>query len=104
METGVEKRLGKSALLSIANVDVVVSSERVQPYDSEPLKLHGIDITKYKLVGVKSSIHFRAGFGHLAAGIVTADEPGLSSGRHDIFEAMRTAPHLPIQPMWPVAE
>lgn len=59
--------------------------------------LHGIDVRRYKYVGLKSSQHFRAGFGELAAQIITADSPGLTSQRVEVFEHTR-----PPGPLWPV--
>ena len=60
-----------------------------------------IDRSRYKLVGLKSSTHFRAGFAPYASDIITADEPGLASGRLEVFEGLRE--HAPATPHWPVA-
>ena len=56
--------LGTSVRLEIHGVDVIVTSRRNQTFDTEIFKLHGIDITKYGIVALKSSIHFRADFGN----------------------------------------
>lgn len=52
---------------------------------------------KYKYVALKSSNHFRAGFQHIAGGIVTADTPGLTTHRIEVFSRQQTA-----EPLWPV--
>lgn len=72
-------RMGRSARLVIGNVDVIVCSKRAQVMDDEIFRLHGIDITRYKLVCLKSSQHFRAFFEQHAARILTVDSPGLST-------------------------
>ena len=104
MLTGETVRLGVCARLELGDsgVDVVIASSRAQTLDVEPFLLHGLDVSRYELVGLKSSTHFRAAFTPLAARIITADEPGLASGRLEVFEARRT--RLPLTPMWPISE
>ena len=68
-------------------------------------RLHGLDVRDYQVVGVKSSTHFRAGFAPIVEEcggvILTADEPGLSTNRLEVFEAQRTVASG-LGPMWPV--
>lgn len=45
---------------------MIVASERSQTLDSEPFAVMGIDVSRYKIVALKSSNHFRAGFQDLA--------------------------------------
>ena len=72
---------------------------RQQTFDDEIFKLHGIDVTTYPIIALKSSSHFRAGFSHLGATIVTADTPGLTSKRLDSFDYRRIdGPRWPIDP------
>ena len=101
MNTNGMVRLGLTCRLEISGVDVVVASERVQTLDVGSFALHGIDVSAYKLVGLKSSTHFRAGMGPHASQIITADEPGLASGRLEVFESMRQ--YAPQVAHWPVA-
>ncbi len=79
MMAGMPFDLGPSCLLRIDGVDVVVTSRRSQVFDPEIFKLHGLDVTTYKIVGLKSSQHFRAGFLDIAAEIIRADTPGTTS-------------------------
>jgi microcystin degradation protein MlrC len=98
MLRGVTLRLGPMVRLRIAGVDVIVYSESAsQTFDPEVFLLHGIDVRRYKYVGLKSSQHFRAAFGPIAAQIITADSPGLTSQRVEVFEHTR-----PPGPLWPV--
>jgi microcystin degradation protein MlrC len=97
MLTGVTLALGPMARLRIGGVDVIVSSDASQTFDPEVFLLHGIDVRRYKYVGLKSSQHFRAGFGDIAAEIITADSPGLTSQRVEVFDHRRKG-----GPMWPV--
>lgn len=79
MEKGLKVDLGKSVRLVIGNVDVIVCSFKSQLLDDELLKLHGIDMKRYKVIGIKSSQHFRGFFENRVAKIITVDSPGLST-------------------------
>ena len=97
MFKGAPLNLGPLARLVIDGMDVVVSSRRSQTFDQEPFLAVGIDVMKYKYVALKSSNHFRAGFQHLASGIVTADTPGLTTHKIEVFPRQNTARRL-----WPL--
>lgn len=71
--------LGKMALLQCGGVDIIVASRRTQVLDREPFLLHGIDVTRRRIIGLKSSAHFRAGFATVARAIVSADPPGITT-------------------------
>jgi microcystin degradation protein MlrC len=91
---------GKMARLQVGGIDILVSTIRGdQILHPEPFLLHGIDISRYKIVGVKSSQHFRAGFQPLARAIVTADSPGLTTLNVGYFPRDRTT-----RPIWPLDE
>lgn len=84
MSTGVEMHLGPTAVLELdgqndGKVLVVVSSYRVQPTDLEILRSQGIEPEKMQIIGVKSSVHFRAAFTPIAKEIIEVDTPGLTS-------------------------
>lgn len=96
MMRGVRLNLGPSVRLRCGGVDVVVTSEPFQTMDAEIFLLHGIDVRRCSVVGLKSSQHFRAGFRDLAAAIVTADAPGLTTSKVEVFDHPRAG-----RPLWP---
>jgi microcystin degradation protein MlrC len=96
MMRGTRINLGRSARLQCGGVDVIVTSEPFQTLDAEIFLLHGIDVTRCSVVGLKSSQHFRAGFGHLAGAILTADAPGLTTNHVEVFEHPRAG-----RALWP---
>ena len=102
MLAGVPANLGPAVRLQIGEpggLDVIVTSGRTQTFDPEVFTLHGIDVTTYDVVGLKSSQHFRGGFRHLASEIVTADAPGLTTLDVTVFEHERaTGAHWPHHP------
>ncbi len=79
MLAGMPFDLGPSCRLEIEGIDVVVTSRRSQVFDQEIFLLHGIDVTTYKIVALKSSQHFRAAFVPIAAEIIRADTPGATA-------------------------
>lgn len=97
MGAGAEENLGPMARLVIGNVDVLVASVRSQTLDAEVFLLHGIDVTRYRIVALKSTQHFRGGFAHLAGMIVRTDPPGITTSN---------LAQLPFQrvrhPIWPL--
>ncbi|RNB70763.1 hypothetical protein EDM58_23110 [Brevibacillus panacihumi] len=91
MWQGLKVNLGTSARLQVGNVDVIVASVRSQTFDEQVFLLHGIDVTKYKIVALKSSQHFRAAFQSIAKEILTVDSPGLSTCDFSSFAYKRIA-------------
>jgi microcystin degradation protein MlrC len=97
MGAGFKVDYGKCARLVIGGVDVIVSSVRTQTLDEGVFLLHGIDVTRYKIVALKSSQHFRAGFEPLAARIIRTDSPGATTEDHT------RVPYTRVQrPIWPL--
>lgn len=71
---------GKSARLRMGNVEVVVTETlSQQTLDDCPFTIVGADLAQYRIVGIKSSVHFRAFFKSRAKAIVTADTPGIQT-------------------------
>ncbi|MFZ5823073.1 MAG: M81 family metallopeptidase [Bacillota bacterium] len=97
MWRGMQLDLGPCARLQIGGVDVIVTSQRQQTLDDEVFLLHGIDVRRYKIVGLKSSSHFRAGFNHLARAIIPADSPGATTLQVQVFPYQRIR-----RPIWPL--
>lgn len=97
MGRGARVNLGKMTRLVIGGIDVLVSTIRTQTLDDEVFLLHGIDVTRYKIVAIKSSNHFRAGFEPIAHAIIRADTPGLVSADLSTFDYRRLQ-----RPIWPL--
>jgi microcystin degradation protein MlrC len=97
MGRGMPVDLGKMARVACGGLDVIVASDRTQVLDPEPFLLHGIDVTRCRIVGLKSSAHFRAGYDHLAKAIITTDPPGLSTSLLTRFPYKRV--RRPIYPL-----
>lgn len=97
MGKGSPVHLGKSARLQANGVDILVCSVKTQVLDEQVFLLHGIDVTKYKIVSLKSSQHFRASFEPIAAQIITVDSPGLTTLQFASFDYKRL--NRPVYPL-----
>ena len=97
MGRGGARDLGRSALLRIGQVDVIVTERKSQMLDDEMLKLHGIDLAACRIVAIKSSQHFRAFFEGAVAQIITVDTPGIST-----FDFTTFAFHSPARYLYPL--
>jgi microcystin degradation protein MlrC len=71
-------RMGKTAVLRQDGVEVLVATIRQQPIHRETFSHLGIDPRDRKIVALKSSVHFRAGFQPIAAEVITCASPGMN--------------------------
>jgi microcystin degradation protein MlrC len=79
MATGVERRCGGSAVLTVAGqtrVRIIVTAEVVPADDPAFYALHGIETAALRLLCVKAKNHFRAGMGASCSEIIACDAPG----------------------------
>jgi microcystin degradation protein MlrC len=79
MGEGRQVIVGRTARLQISGIDVVVVSERHQPIDTEIFLIHGIDVTRYRIIALKCTNHWRAGFAKVVKRDFLADSPGIMS-------------------------
>jgi microcystin degradation protein MlrC len=72
--------IGRSAMLRIdcaaGPVRIVIADQRHQVFTPHVFTGHGLDLASYRLVVVKSTQHFHAGFAPLASAIVRCDAGG----------------------------
>ena len=68
--------LGRTAVLRVAAVRVIVTSRNVPVNDMGYFRLHGIDLAATRVVYAKAKNHFRAAFAADFARIVEVETPG----------------------------
>lgn len=76
MFAGVHNQMGRSAVLKVGEISVIVTERRQPVNDLAYLELHGIDIAKVRLFCVKAKNHFRAAFTPLCRAILEVETPG----------------------------
>jgi microcystin degradation protein MlrC len=85
MQTGLAVNLGRTALFKTKDVELLITEERWEPYDTSCFLHVGIDPSERKYVLLKSRQHFRAGFESIAKHIVLAAGPGVCSSDYQQF-------------------
>lgn len=99
MSEGLTTSMGDAALLDLGGIFVILNSLRIQSLDPELIRSVGIEPTNAKIVVVKSTHHYRAAFGPIAAEIIEVDGPGLSSSNLSRFAFRQVRrPIFPLDP------
>jgi microcystin degradation protein MlrC len=68
--------MGLSVWIEVGGIDVVLNSIRTQVFAPDAFTGLGIDLSAKKVVAVKSSQHFQAGFAPIASKVIRAATPG----------------------------
>jgi microcystin degradation protein MlrC len=97
MGAGGRTRMGRTALLDIDGIQVIVTEQRVQAIDLSLFRSVGIEPTETRALVLKSSVHYRAAFAPIAAETIDVDTPGISSPNLRGF-----AFHFIPRPIWPL--
>ena len=79
MGTGSKSYLGKTVVLDINGIELLVSERKMAPNDPEIFRRHGIEPTEKKILVVKSRGHFRAAYEKFSKEIIEVDAPGLTT-------------------------
>jgi microcystin degradation protein MlrC len=77
--TGVETCMGRSVVLDIGQVRLLVAERSAMTVDPELYRSHGIEPGRMKIVAVKSPNGFRAPYQAIARKIYLVDTPGVST-------------------------
>lgn len=76
MYRGARMQLGPMALVEIAGVRVLVASKAAQAADQSMFRHLGVEPARERILGLKSSVHFRNDFQDMAAAILLVTAPG----------------------------
>lgn len=88
MYAGLEGNMGPSASIQAEGVNVLLVNTREQPYDIAFSRTLGLDPRRMRYIGVKSTVHFRAGFESWAGQIYAVSEPGVHSPENVPFRRL----------------
>jgi len=77
MKGGQKLHFGKTCVLHVDGIDILVVSEAVQMYDQQQFRGFGIDPTSKTVVALKSMQHFRAAFEPIAENVIVCDSGAL---------------------------
>ncbi|MDJ0921688.1 MAG: M81 family metallopeptidase [Henriciella sp.] len=96
---GSASHLGTSVWFETAGLDLILTSIRAQVFSPQAYEDLGIELAKRRVVVVKSSEHFSAGFGPIAAETLYIDTPGALQSDFKALVFERRAPDY-----WPRVE
>lgn len=85
MYTGIEVDMGASAIFDTGNMQIVVVSNHIEPWDLGVFTSMGIQPQFHKYILLKSRIHYRAGFKDLAKHTITLDGVGVTTSDNDLL-------------------
>ena len=80
MGKGLPIDLGTTVCLQVGKVQIVVACTRTQTFDDNPFVLGGVDWRQMRLLGLKSSQHFKGWWADQVQTIIPCDSPGIVSG------------------------
>ena len=79
MGRGTLGTMGRTAVVQVGGIEIILTERRIQPYDAEVLRSLGIEPRARKLIALKSAVHFRADYTPIAHQILDVDTPGVHS-------------------------
>jgi microcystin degradation protein MlrC len=97
MGRGLMTDMGKTAVLSVGSVDIMVISRHFEPVDPGCFRSVGIEPTERRFLMLKSRIHYRVGFRDLAREVVEC--AGLGVCTSDYSEISFENVRRPIYPL-----
>ena len=86
MGRGKSAQMGRTAVVKVGGVEIILTELRIQPYDAEVLRSVGIEPVNRKLIALKSAVHFRADYTPIAQAIFEVDTPGVHSPNLDSYD------------------
>jgi len=81
MMAGVKNRMGKTVVLDINDILLVLTENRHQVFDLQFYRSLGIEPAEKQILCVFSSVHYRAAHAPIAKKIIEVDTPGIASPR-----------------------
>ncbi|MGH1491886.1 MAG: M81 family metallopeptidase, partial [Acidimicrobiales bacterium] len=85
MGRGTQADMGPTAVLEVGEVQVVVCSRNVEPWDPGCFRSLGIEPTEKRYLILKSRIHYRAGFSDISTRDIPCNGVGVTSSDNSLF-------------------
>ncbi len=96
MAIGVPADVGRTAVIDVEGIEVLLTEKSHSPNDPEIFRRNGVEPTDKKILVLKSRGHFRAAYEPFSKQILEVDAPGLTTPNLSWF----TYRNIP-RPMWP---
>ncbi|MCY4568578.1 MAG: MlrC C-terminal domain-containing protein, partial [Candidatus Poribacteria bacterium] len=99
MGRGTAGNMGRTAVVQVGGIEIILTERRIQPYDAQVLRSVGIEPKARKLIALKSAVHFRADYTPIAHQILDVDTPGVHSPNLFSYDYQKLRrPIYPIDP------
>lgn len=85
MGRGTQTDMGPTAVLEVGEVQIVVCSRNVEPWDPGCFRSLGIEPTDKRFLILKSRIHYRAGFADISVRDIPCNGVGVTSSDNSLF-------------------
>lgn len=98
---GRDADIGPMALLRLGSVRVVVTSRRMQAFDQAPFRHLGVEPSRQRILGLKSTCHLRAAFEPMAEKVIVVLAPGVYLADPSAYPYRRLRPGVRLRPLGP---
>ncbi|GAA4650257.1 M81 family metallopeptidase [Kistimonas scapharcae] len=100
MYHGLEVSMGPTAVLDTGNMQIIVVSRHIEPWDPGLFHSLGIDPAQKRYLLLKSRIHYRAGFADMARHTLLLDGDGVTTSDYQLlpFHHLKR-PVFPLDPL-----
>jgi len=97
MRRGLMANVGRTAVIQVNGVEIILTEKSHAPNDPEVFRRNGIEPTDKKILVLKSRGHFRAAYEPFSKEVIEVDAPGLTSPNLALFTY-----HKVPRPLWPL--
>jgi microcystin degradation protein MlrC len=97
MGRGIKRSMGKTVVLDVKGIDIILTEKSQQATDLALYRSLGLEPTNYKILLVKSCVHYRAAHEPIAKKIIEIDNPGWHGTRLAAFPWKKLN-----RPVWPI--
>jgi microcystin degradation protein MlrC len=97
MRRGLTANVGRTAVLKVNGVEIILTEKSHAPNDPEVFRRNGIEPMDKKILVLKSRGHFRAAYEPFSKEVIEVDAPGLTSPNLMLFKYQRVP-----RPIWPL--
>lgn len=99
MAVGVPADVGRTAVIDVEGVEIILTERSHAPNDPEIYRRNGIEPRDRKILVLKSRGHFRAAYEPFSKAVIEVDAPGLTTPNLDWFTYSNIR-----RPIWPFDE
>jgi len=96
-DPGMTIDMGRTAVLNVKGIDIILTEKSKQAKDLQLYRSLGLEPTDYKILLVKSCVHYRGAHEPIAKRIIEVDLPGWHGTRLAAFPWKKLK-----RPVWPI--